>query len=131
MQTKIIEATSPGNWGKFMLGRFDTEWDHRGTVDPHEYSFLRARGWDHRHLWVMDLQTGEGALFIPGGHARNDLNSHKIWVCPLFEPFLTWLYQQDLTDLDALPDLVELLHAPFAWSGYRRPGPEPQEPGDE
>jgi hypothetical protein len=45
---------------------------------------------------------------------------------PLFEPFLTWLYQQDLADLDKLPDFVEIDEkiAPFSMAGYRRPGPE-------
>ena len=30
----------------------------------------------------------------------------------MFLPFVGWLYKQDLTDLDALPDLVEL---PAPW----------------
>jgi len=49
-------------------------------------------------------------------------------VCPLYEPFLTWLYTQDTTDLDKLPDFVEIdvKDAPFAMSGYRRSGPEAQ-----
>jgi hypothetical protein len=38
----------------------------------------------------------------------------------MFEPFLTWLYAQDLSDLQALPDYVELPDAPFALAGYRR-----------
>lgn len=71
---------------------------------------------------MLDLETGEGALFLPGGYASADLDKHKVWVCPLFEPFLAWLYKQDLQDLSKLPDLVDLPDAPFQWSGYRRSG---------
>jgi hypothetical protein len=45
-------------------------------------------------------------------------------VCPLFEPFLEWLYEQDLTDLSTLPRRVELPDAEFSFTGYRRPGPD-------
>jgi hypothetical protein len=41
----------------------------------------------------------------------------------MFEPFLEWLYAQDLSDLGALPRLVELPDAEFSFSGYRRSGP--------
>jgi len=89
---------------------------------------LSTRGWSHDHVWVLDLETGEGACFRPGGLAHADLNKHRIWVCPLFEPFLEWLYDQDLTDLTVLPDLVTLTlkEAPFSMFGYRRPGPDPK-----
>ena len=130
MKTKIIEATNgPQNWGKFMLGQFDAEW-WRPSAIPHALqstltcSLLRMVGWTPEHLLVVDLQTGEGAIFRPGGLARADLDKHRIWVCPLFEPFLTWLYKQDLSDLDKLPDHIDLPDAPFQWSGYRRAGPE-------
>jgi hypothetical protein len=128
MITKIIEAAgNEGNWGKFLLARFTDEWQHPSALpENHHLSMLALCGWESRHLWVADLQTGEGALFRPGGHAPADLEKHRIWVCPLFEPFLSWLYQQDLTDLQALPDYVELPDAPFAFAGYRRPGPEVQ-----
>ena len=125
MKTKIIEATSNEfNWGKFMLCRFTPdEVAVRSAVDGR--SVVRARGWDpDRHLWVLDLQTGEGACFSPKGHAAADLQKHRVWVCPLFEPFLSWLYTQDLTDLDALPALVDLPNAENAMFGYRRKGPE-------
>jgi hypothetical protein len=87
---------------------------------------LTACGWTPKHVWVLDLQTGEGAFFAPGGLASADLEKHRVWVCPMFEPFLTWLYKQDLSDLDALPGLVNFTQeeAPFAMSGYRRPGPK-------
>ena len=124
MKTKIIEATNgPANWGKFLLGRFDREWDLVSAVAP-ETLLLYGRGWEPNHLLILDLQTGEGAIFRPGGMAHADLEKHRIWVCPLFEPFLEWLYKQDLTDLDKLPAQIDLPKAEFQWAGYRRPGPE-------
>ncbi len=123
MESKLIEVTSPsGNWGKFALLRFDQEWAVRSQMSEGSFGLLRNLGWTREHLWVLDLQTGEGAFFRPGGLAAADLTKHKIWCCPLYEPFLTWLYQQNLDDLGKLPDLVEL-DAPFSMSGYRRPGP--------
>lgn len=49
----------------------------------------------------------------------------------MFEPFLQWLYLQDLSDLDKLPALVNLGDVPTSMSGYRRKGPETQEPARE
>jgi hypothetical protein len=131
VRTHIIEAvqskSTPGNWGKFLVGVPDIEWSYESQVCPGG-SLLGACGWTAEHLWVLDLQTGEGAFFRPGGCARADLEKHRIWVCPLFEPFLEWLYElwnkarTDL-DFDELPDVVELPNAPFAFAGYRRPGP--------
>ena len=131
METRIIEARNgeQANWGKFLVGRFDIEEWSRRSVLPGADSplpLLRRVGWRPDHIFVMDLQTGEGAIFRPKGFAPADLTKHAIWVCPLFEPFLTWLYQQDLSDLNHLPELVDL-DAPFAMSGYRRPGPGKEE----
>jgi hypothetical protein len=84
---------------------------------------ITGRGWSPEHLLIVDLQTGEGAIFRPGGLAGHDLNKHAIWVCPLFEPFLTWLYEQDLSDLDKLPAHIDLPEAEFMMSGHRRAGP--------
>lgn len=123
MITKFIEATNgPLNWGKFMVGRFDKEWSYKSVVDEDGPSLLWGRGWTPEHILVVDLQTGEGAMFMPRGFAPADLNKHKIWVCPLFEPFLTWLYVQDLSDLDKLPAHIDLPNAPFDMQGYRRQG---------
>lgn len=122
MQTKFIEATQPThqNCGKFMLGRFDhDEWQRRSEIGGG--GMLHERGWSEHHILVLDLQTGEGAMFYPGGLAKSDLEKHQIWVCPMFEPFLEWLYKQDLSDLNALPAQVEI-EAPFSMRGYRRPG---------
>ena len=125
MESKIIEVTnnrSGGiNWGKFMVSQFTTEWERTSRINDRQ--LLSTIGWDQSHILVTDLQTGEGAIFRPGGLAAADLHKHRIWVCPLFEPFLTWLYQQDLTDLNALPDVVEIA-AESALYGYRRQGPE-------
>lgn len=130
MRTRFFEATQAreggANWGKFCVGVFDDEeWERRSEVGHAGRPLLPQLGWarDHVHLWVLDMQTGEGAYFQHGGVATYDLNSkHAIWVCPMFEPFLVWLYQQDVSDLDALPQVVELPDAEFSFSGYRRKG---------
>jgi hypothetical protein len=131
MQTAILEATNGRqNWGKFLIGVFDDEWRREVKVDGDAIGgHLLARcGWSRRHIWVADLQTGEGAIFLPGGDAASDLAKHRIWVCPLFEPVLSWLYgfiaeAQTDTWLSALPAAIDLPDAPFAMAGYRRSGP--------
>jgi hypothetical protein len=82
--TKFVEATNgPRNWGKFMVARFTAEeWSRRSVVDP-ERGLIAGRGWTTQHLLVWDLQTGEGAIFRPGGSARYDLRKHQIWVSAL------------------------------------------------
>lgn len=124
METKFIEATNNNlNWGKFMIGRFTPEeWAYPAALDPTGRSLIAGRGWSQDHIMVFDLQTGEGAIFKPGGYAKADLDKHQIWVCPMFEPFLEWLYQQDLRDLAKLPPSINLPDAEFSFSGYRRPG---------
>lgn len=125
VRTRIIEATNGVNWGKFLLGRFDTEWSARASIeDAGDVPLLRQIGMAPDQLLVMDLQTCEGALFPVRrrGLASADLSKHQIWVCPMFEPFLAWLYTQDVRDLDALPSIVQLEGAPVAFAGYRRPG---------
>jgi hypothetical protein len=76
-------------------------------------------------VWVLDLQTREGAAFKLGGSVQADLTKHQIWVCPMYEPFLEWLYQQPPDAVMALdlPAFVDLPDAEFAFSGHRRPGP--------
>jgi hypothetical protein len=131
MIVKMIEVTNNDlNWGKFMLLRPDTEWSRLPTMDPSSRTpLLRQIGWTPEHVWVLDLQTGEGACFRPGGIARADLLKHKIWCCPMYEPFLEWLYRQDLADITALPDMVNLSDAKFEMWGYRRPGPAEEDKG--
>jgi hypothetical protein len=134
MRTKIVEVTQASddvarNWGKFLVGRPDVEWTRRSVIAPElGVPLLRQRGWRPEHVWVMDLETGEGAFFRHGGDAHADLEQHRIWVCPLFEPFLAWLYKQNFADVEQLPDLVELdpALAPFAMQGHRRRG-DPRE----
>ncbi len=116
-----MEATNNDqNWGKFVIMRFDNEWQEKSAFTDH--SLLREVGWHPKNIIVMDLQTGEGGRFLPGGLAAADLDKHKIWVCPMYEPFLEWLYRQDLTDLNKLPNSVNLPNAKFAMAGYRRQG---------
>lgn len=134
MDMKFVEAVhgpDGGNWGKFAIGRFTAEeWNCRSAVpEAGGQRLVSSRGWSFSgHVMVFDLQTGEGAMFHPGGVAGADLNKHKIWVCPLFEHFLTWLYehvsQLAETWWQDLPALVELPDAPFDFAGYRRPGPK-------
>lgn len=121
MKTIFVEATNGANWGKFMLAQFEPEdWAHRSAVDGGR--LVGGRGWTRKHILVLDLQTGEGAIFKPGGFAKHDLEKHRVWVCPLFEPFLAWMYTQP--DPMSLPPLVELPDAEFALYGHRRPGPQ-------
>lgn len=125
MKTKIIEAVEKTkfNWGKFLVGKFTDEWDVPSHVNEEgKRCLLSKRGWGNNHALVLDLETGEGAVFCIGGLAKCDLEKHRIWVCPLFEPFLEWLYQQDLDDLDQLPSVIDLGYVPTAIRGYRRPG---------
>ncbi len=127
MITKIIEATNIDaggmNWGKFMVSKFDDEWNYQSQIDTGR-SLLRTVGWRSDTIMVFDLQTGEGGLFQPDGLAAADLNKHRIWVCPMFEPFLAWLYKQDLSDLQKLPAVVQIDNPESSLSGYRRRGPK-------
>jgi len=133
MITHFIEATqktdedksSLANWGKFLVARFDAEeWAARSVIlgESLSQSLLGSIGWAPNHIIVFDLQTCEGAGFSPGGLAQADLNKHRILVCPMFEPFLQWLYQQDLADITKLPTKVVIPDVEFAMAGYRRQG---------
>lgn len=124
MKVKLVEVTNgERNWGKFLLGRFDSEWEYASVIDGR--SIIAGRGWDRHTLLVLDLQTGEGALFRPGGLASADLNKHQVWVCPMYEPFLNWLWKQP--DPMDIPAHVDLPDAEFQMSGYRREGPSDAE----
>lgn len=125
MKTHIIEVTNNNlNWGKFLLGVFDDAEKHHTSRITNGY-LLREIGWDlSRTIWVLDLQTHEGASFCLGGRPHADLDKHKIWVCPMFEPFLNWLYKQDREKVMALdlPHFLDLPDAEFSMYGYRRAG---------
>lgn len=128
MRTVFFELTNGFNWGKFMVAQFDgDELAYESALDATmgvRSRLIRARGWGPDHYLVLDLQTGEAAMFRHGGHASADLDKRRIWTCPMFEPFLKWLFVQDLHRLDELPPLVELTEAeaPSAMQGYRRSG---------
>lgn len=130
MQTFIFEAThdaeGTGNYGKFMVGVFGSEWEYRSAVDPSRWPFLHDRGWSRQHILVLDLEAGEGIIVRAGGHAHADLCKQQVYVCPLFEPWLAWLHGQlrgskdILGALKELPPVVYLPDAVFALYGYRR-----------
>ena len=129
MKTKFIEATNGFNWGKFMIARFEpAEWERPSAFTGHTAAVGRGSGllgqigWANGHTLILDLQTGEGAIFSPGGYAPADLEKHAVWVCPLFPPFLAWLWDQKGLDIMDLPDKVEIPAAPPALSGYRHAG---------
>ncbi len=136
MKTHLFEATQSiargANWGKFLVGEFDTEWAATSALDD-RHPLLAGRGWARDHKLVVDLQTGEGAVFSvwQGGYAKADLEKHEIWVCPMFEPFLAWLYEHADTPLGELDRIVELPDAPFEMAGYRREGQRPMSDGEK
>lgn len=120
MQNVFIETTK--GWGKFMVARFDSELQLPSTMlrPDSPYPILLSRlGWGSLDIIVFDLTTREGAAFTPGGNAHDDLEQHKIEVCPLFESFLEWLYKQDLSDLEKLPKQIDL-----SAYGNQREGPK-------
>lgn len=127
MRTYFFESTNGFNWGKFMVGIMDTELEWRSgvleQVGGPSARLVDNLGWGDRHIWVMDLATGEGGLFRHGGLARADLNRRKVAVCLLFEPFLQWLYRQPWEQIPGLAgQIVELSDSPAGFLGYRRPG---------
>jgi hypothetical protein len=132
MRTRIIEVTNgEKNWGKFLIGDFTDERHVYSVVDTTaKRPLFPTIGIGSNAYLVLDLQTEEGGIFQLGGLARADLDKHKIWVCPMFEPFLEWLYARYKAAGEAgerhwwegLPPHVDLPDAPFALSGYRREG---------
>lgn len=140
MTTFFFEVTNEFNWGKFAVACWDLEEWVRPELAPQQCgmtscpSLLMGRGWAPEHIWVLDLQTGEGASFLPGGLASADLHKHAIWTCPLFPHFLQWLYEQlrdcrnPVKTLEGLPKIVELNGPEVrrSMSGQRYPGPSPR-----
>jgi hypothetical protein len=125
MKTYLFEARGSINWGKFLVADLDEEWEWPSIAFPDVKSVLDGCGWDPMKpmFWIMDLQTGEGAYFKVGGAANQDLEKHRIWVCPMFEPWLEWFYKQDMSNIASLPRVLHLPDAPAAIYGYRRQGP--------
>ena len=53
---RLIEVTNgPNNWGKFMVARFDSEYNYRSRIAA--APLLRTIGWNSGHIIVFDLQT--------------------------------------------------------------------------
>lgn len=122
MRTKIIEAAQSAkgpNWGKFLLGRLDTEFDAPSVIDQ-RWPLMRRCGWSGDEFLAMDLQTGEGALFRTPGSAMADLEKRNIWVCPMFLPWLETVYRMGLDYMFGLdPALVIIPDAEFRLAGVR------------
>jgi len=74
MKTKIIEAESNVNWGKFLVGIMDDEWERNSAVAGHGTNLLQTLGWTGQHFWMMDLSVGHGAIFsaryFPGDYSQ-------------------------------------------------------------
>lgn len=131
MISHYIETYNDLNWGKFVLLRHDPEDLARKSALPgYTNTYLLAgRKFDGDGTFVLDLQTGEGAVFYfqsPADVQYTLNHKHQIWVCPMYEPFICWLaenypeLQRGGGDITKLPDVVELSMAPQAMSGYRR-----------
>jgi hypothetical protein len=122
MVTHFIEASDGMMHGKFMLGRLDSaELGVRSALPGSEEDPLMRVGGrrrlNERSTLIVDLQTGNGAaFFIGGGLWIADLNrTGPIHVCPMFPPFLKWLYEQKVPDFPAtaieqLPRYVRITH---------------------
>jgi hypothetical protein len=127
MKHTFVEVTNgPNNWGKFLVSKWELE-DWRVKSAVHTHGLLASIGENQACIWILDLQTGEGARFRPGGSAKADLEKHAIWVCPMYECFLEWLYahpEHHQDPITTLPHYIDLPDAPFAMQGYRRKGPK-------
>lgn len=130
MQTYLFESVADpftlDNWGAFLVAVPDEiEWGWRSRALPAGAPLPEMFGWNSRQAWVMDLRTGEGAIFTMGGDARADLDAHRIHVTAQFEAFLEWLYGQDLARLRHLPYMVKVADHSFSIRNHRRLGPFP------
>jgi hypothetical protein len=123
MNTRLVEVTDGAFYGKFLVAQFDeAEWRHEAEVfkesihRPVPYALLDVCGWSRDHLLVLDLETGNGTIFRPGGHLAHDMEKRQMgYVCPLYRPFLGWLYEHAArTGGIALDDIPAILHmGPF------------------
>ncbi len=116
IHSTITDATNEGDGGikggTFLVARFDEqEWRHVSEFD--RAPLLRGRGGAPDHVLVVDPQTGEGAIFGPGGVAPADLNKDRIWGCPLSSRSSLGS-TRSLDDLGSLQRLVRL-QAPSAY----------------
>jgi hypothetical protein len=130
VQTYLFESVADpfvlNNWGAFLVAVPDEiEWGWRSHAIPSDISLPEQLAWGPSQAWVMDLRTGEGALFTLGGDYRAELESHRIFVTAQFEGFLEWLCLQDPAGLRHLPHVVKVADATFSIKNYRRLGPTP------
>lgn len=139
MHCQIVEYTNGFNWGKFIVGQPDEkEWARLSLLPDPSSGFtplLQQIGQGPNDLWILDLQTCEGAMFRPDGNAKADLDKHQIWVCPMYEVFLGWLYShpEHWDDVRTIPSLIEDTSpecmASSGMRGYRRGQGEGGTPG--
>ena len=120
MKTRLVEVTDGAFYGKFLVGKFDeAEWRHEGEIPkesiirPVPYALLDICGWSRDHLLVLDLETGNGTIFRPGGALDYDMEKRKMgYVCPLYRTFLGWLYEHAARtgsiDLDDIPAVLHM-----------------------
>jgi hypothetical protein len=136
MDLHFIEASNGPdgpNWGKFAVGHHASEeWGRRSALPGYTHMpLLTQLGAGYSDLWVLDLQTGEGARFRIDRHWDEQLRAHRIHVCVMFEAFLGWLMDKALAAgadhparvggwFRTLPGFVELPHCPPGMYGYRR-----------
>lgn len=117
MIVKFIEASDGTAHGKFMLARMDAELATRSGLPGYEDEPLMTVGgrrkFNSHSTLVVDLQTGRGAALAldPFSYTKLD-EGGRMWVCPMFRPFLKWLCLQGLGmgagDITALPSYVEI-----------------------
>ena len=134
MDSRLIEAENGGNWGKFMVGQWThADLEQRSLVAVGEPLLGRTEGNlrkgqidPRRARLVFDLQTKKGGLFEPdpAGDSNADLEASGLWVCPLFAPFLAWLYERGQAPVASLPSIFNLPPAQSKLQGYKRPGPD-------
>lgn len=116
MDTRFIEASTYINHGKFMVARFDHEERLATTALPGmegQPLFMNSGGLRRLNpdrTLVVDLQTGEGAEFsLSGGRQEAkwalEQKHPRLWICPLFAPFLGWLFDFNIDGLVPLTDL--------------------------
>ncbi len=123
MRTRFIEATNGHFWGKFLVGQFDEdEWGLKSAtlVRPGqrksrvEHGLLGAWcGWSKDHFLLLDLETGNGTIWLPFGLVPYDVEKREPGrVCPLYLSTLLWLYEwverRGWFDLDALPAMLHM-----------------------
>lgn len=108
MDAQFAEVTDGIAYGKFMVARLDTAELNAPSAMPEAppgtrlltYSGRRRMN-DHTTL-VIDLQRGTAAAWPlngPVSNARHYLTEHlrglERLVCPMYIPFVGWLYEQD------------------------------------